>query len=244
MAAPPTVQVPPPHFGLRDGPLDPDQVVALLAGDPAPLPAALTATGLPESHLADAVGTCADALTAPAVSFSLRLRQGGEEQTIFGRAAASVIAVATVPNEPRGRLIVGPSASTPQLLSLLVQLREHPEPEGRVDAVLQYAPVDAFAGVGLDEATLADLHETLDDEISRDTLAAILGEQSLRWTLSLWAGADTTTDSPARLDVIDAFDGGLWVIDEGPEPGTVLLRPIDADVAWFFLTRELAAPLT
>lgn len=227
---------------MRDGPLGREQVLGLLAGDPASLPGALAAAGLAESQLAAAVQTCTTALTHPAVSFRLRLRQGGAEQTVSGRVAGSFVAVATAPGDDRGRLLAGPAQEFPQLLSLLIQLRERSTPDDLVDIAMPYAPIDAFAGVGLDSESLGDLQRTLLGELPPSTLAALFDGQSLRWTLSLWPGADTSVEPPARLDVIDAFDEGMWLIDAGPDPESVVLRPMEADAAWLFLTRALDAP--
>lgn len=203
---------------------------------------ALTASGLAPAEIDAAVDLFTRTIRSPLVTFSLRLRRAGNE-VLFEGALGPGLALFAEPAYAggAGQLTLGLPDEFPRVVADLVELGPRPFDDAWPELPMPYEPLDAFAGVGCGEEVLASVREAFAGQIDADLLGGLYGGEALRWTLSFASGGHP--DGDPLLDVIDADDCGLWLIEEGPEPESVWVRPMTSTAAWLLIVGQVNAAL-
>ena len=182
----------------------------------------------------EAVATYGQTLSAPTGRLALRLRRGGAEQIAEGALGPALALTVADAGDGTEHLVLGTAEELPRFVAEFVDIGPRPIDPARAPIPMPYEPLDAFAGVGCGEDVLGELHRNFEGRYPADDLSALFDGRALRWTLTL--STDGSDEDAAELDVIDARDRGLWVIDDGPSDESVWVRPITSSELWVLLS--------
>ncbi len=199
---------------------------------------ALRAAGVARADRESGIELFGRTVRSPMLRFTIRLRRLGQEVLFDGALGPALVLFAGGAYDGGdGSLILGTPDQLPRAIAEIVELGPRPLDAERPEIPMPYDPLDAYAGVGCEDELLAVIADAFDGEFAPDVVAGLFDGQALRWTLEF-----ATSDGPQSvLDVIDADDRGLWVIDEGPEPGTAWVRPMTSSAAWLLITGSVNA---
>lgn len=202
---------------------------------------ALLDAGVSGGELSDALGLFERTLLSPVLTCALRLRRAGHEALFNGALGPALFFYGqSVAVDESSLALLGLPDELPRAIAELIELGPTPCDPSWPDIPMPYELLDACAGVG----TKDDLLDLIESEfvgiLPPLALAGLLDGKALRWTLSFGTG---TEEGGPRIDAIDAGERGLWLIEEGPEPGAVWVRPMTSTAAWLMIVGQVNAAL-
>ena len=207
------------------------------AGDQAPIRRALP------GDLANDLGpVLARTHAAPVFTLTLELWRGDAYELVRGSVGPALELVVGVPSAEGGAMmLIGTPSMLPRALADLVDLGPRPFPANSTPARIPRLLIDAYCGVGGCPAAMVDeLHRALPDPAAREPFDALCDPGALRWVLTLDANVGDDSPTP-RLEVVDAGDRGLWLLDSDDAPARSTAVPITSTFAWRLLCGVLSA---
>ncbi len=203
---------------------------------------ALGALEMDADDLESATAFLAATLDAPAVRGTIRLLAAGREQVVELFLGQTLVATVSVPDGGDGKnVVLGALDEFPRFVAELTDLGPRPfDPDGQ-SFPLPAEVAEAYAGYGVPDGAMAELEATFDGVISSEALRAVLGTQSLRWTLDLRTDADGPSE--VVLDVVDARGAGLWLLADGDVPAVAFATPVNSSAVWVLLSGAIDAAL-